>query len=74
MFNYFLITVWIEYNNKIYSKVFPEVFNGCATPVKKIYKQVKPPLKIKAVKCDTPKEFGDKRKDKTYGHVYKKIR
>ena len=74
MFTYFLITVWIEYNNKIYSKVLPELFNGCQTNVEKIYKQVKPPFKIKAIKCDTPKEFGKKRKDKEYGHAYKKIR
>ena len=47
MFNYFLITVWIEYNDKIYSKVLPEVFNGCETIVEKIYKQVKPPYKTK---------------------------
>lgn len=74
MFDYFLITVWIEYNNRIYSKVLPKLFNGCETHVEKIYKQVKPPLKIKAVKCDTPKEFGDKRKDKRYGHAYETIR
>ena len=55
MFNYFLITVWIEYNNKIYSKVLPELFNGCETHVEKIYKQVKPPLKVKAIKCDDTK-------------------
>ena len=40
----------------------------------KIYEETKPPIKIKAIKCDTPKEFSDKRKDKEYGHVYKKIR
>ena len=40
----------------------------------KIYEETKPPYKIKAVKCDTPKEFGDKRKDKRYRHAYKKIR
>ena len=74
MFNYFLITVWIEYNNQIYSKVLPEIFNGCEIHVKKIYEEVKPPLKVKAVKCDTPKEFHEKRKDKEYGHIYKKIR
>ena len=59
MFNYFFITVWIEYNNKIYSKVLPELFNGCKTHVEKIY---------------TPKEFREKRKDKEYGHAYKTIR
>ena len=46
MFNYFLITIWIEYNNKIYSKVLPKIFNGCETYVEKIYKQVKPPYKL----------------------------
>ena len=74
MFNYFFITVWIEYNNKIYSKVLPEIFNGCETHVEKIYEQVKPPYEVKAVKCDTPKEFREKRKDKEYGHAYKSIR
>ena len=74
MFNYFLITIWIEYNNKIYSKVLPKIFNGCETYVEKIYKQVKPPYKVKAIKCDTIKEFREKRKDKEYGHAYKKIR
>ena len=74
MFDYFLITVWIEYNNRIYSKFLTKLFNGCETHVEKIYKQVKPPLKIKAVKCDTPKEFYAKRKDKEYGHAYETIR
>ena len=40
----------------------------------KIYEKTKLPYKVKAVRCDTPKEFGDKRKDEEYGHVYKKLR
>jgi hypothetical protein len=74
MFTYFLITVWFEYDNKIHQKVLPKLYDNCEKTVIKIYEETKPPYKIKAVKCDTPKEFGDKRKDKRYGHAYKKIR
>jgi len=74
MFTYFLVTVWIEYNNKIYQKVLPRLYDNCEKTVMKIYEETKLPYKVKAVRCDTPKEFGDKRKDKEYGHVYKKLR
>lgn len=74
MFTYFLITVWFEYDNKLHQKVLPNLYKDCEKTVMKIYEETKPPIKIKAIKCDTPKEFSDKRKDKEYGHVYKKIR
>ena len=74
MFDYFFITVWIEYNNKLYAKVLPDLQKGCQTHVERIYKEIKPPYKIKEIKCDKPKEFYAKRKDKEYGHAYKTIR
>ena len=74
MFTYFLITVWFEYDNKIHQRVLPKLYVNCEKTVKKIYEKTKLPYKIKAVKCDTPKEFGNKRKDEEYGHVYRKLR
>ena len=74
MFDIFLVTYWIEFNNKLYQKVYPKPVRSCVDIVEQISLKVKKPYKLKAVVCDEPRAFFEERKDKNYGHAYKKIR
>ena len=74
MFDIFLVTYWIEVNNVLHQKIYPKPVRSCTDIVKHISSKIKKPVTLKAVSCDEPKIFFEKRKDKNYGHAYKPIR
>ena len=70
MFDIFLVTYWIEFNNKLYQKVLNQL-EVALILLNKYLQKLKNPYKLKAVVCDEPKNIFEKRKDKDYGHAYK---
>ena len=57
-----IITFWIEVNSRLCEKTIPKVYNECEPIVSQIYEQYeKSNGKIVAVKCDTYKQYKDKR-------------
>jgi len=57
-----IITFWIEVNSRLYEKTLPKVYNECEPIVSQIYEQYgESNDKVVAVKCDTYKQYKDKR-------------
>ena len=57
-----IITFWIEVNSRLYEKTIPKVYKECEPIVSQIYEQYeKSNGKVVAVKCDTYKQYKDKR-------------
>jgi hypothetical protein len=57
-----IITFWIEVNSRLYEKTLPKVYNECEPIVSQIYEQYgESNGKVVAVKCDTYKQYKDKR-------------
>jgi len=73
MFDVFFITIWFEYNNRLYQKVIPKVYRECEKQVQKIVDAQPDEISIERISCEDPKTFFEKRKDKTYGHLYSSI-
>ena len=48
MFDIFLVTYWIEFNNKLYQKVYPKPVRSCVDIVEQISLKVKKPYKLKS--------------------------
>ena len=68
MLEAFIVTLWIEYNGKLYVKEADSITRNCELTTIDLYKRFKelPNMKLKAVKCDTVQSFTD-RKDNFNG-------
>ena len=73
MFDVFFITVWFEYNTHLYQKVLPNIYRECDNQVQKIVDAQPDEIIIQGISCEDSKTFFEKRKDKTYGHIYSDI-
>ena len=63
MLEAFIVTLWIEYNGKLYMKEADSITRNCESTSIKLYEKIKkiPTMKLVAVKCDTVQSFTDRK-------------
>ena len=63
MLEVFIVTLWIEYNGKLYVKEADSITRICESTTKDLYERFKelPNMKLKAVKCDTVQSFTNRK-------------
>ena len=63
MLEAFSVTLWIEYNGKLYGKESDSITRNCELTTRDLYEKFKelPNMKHKAVKCDSVQSFTERR-------------
>ena len=63
MLEAFIVTLWIEYNGKLYMKEADSITRNCESTTKNLYKRFEelPTMRLIAVKCDTVQSFTDRK-------------
>ena len=63
MLEAFIITLWIEYNGKLYMKEADSITRNCESTTRNLYDRFDklPTMKLVAVKCDTTQTYRDRK-------------
>ena len=63
MLEAFIVTLWIEYNGKLYVKEADSITRNCESTTRDLYERFEklPNMKLKAVKCDSVQSFTERR-------------
>jgi len=62
MLEAFIVTIWIEYNGKMYIKEADSLTRNCKAAVEQLTNKFhKSPMKLVAVKCDTAQTYKDRK-------------
>ncbi len=63
MLEAFIVTLWIEYNGRLYIKEADSTTRNCESTTNKLYERFEkiPTMKLVAVKCDTVQSFTNRK-------------
>ena len=63
MLEAFIVTLWIEYNGKLYMKEADSITRNCESTTRDLYERFEklPNMKLIAVKCDTVQSFTNRK-------------